>query len=58
VLPTQIYFGAATASYLITPKYNLRFELGRPGAKDITPLGIRTTVQVTFGLRRTSGYLS
>ena len=52
-VPTDFYFGEATASYLINPKYNLRFELGGLVRKETNDLGSRNTVQITFGLRST-----
>jgi len=52
-IPTKLYFGEVTASYLINPKYNLRFELGGLVRKETNDLSSRSTVQVTFGLRST-----
>lgn len=52
-VPTHLYFAEGTASYLINPKYNLRFELGGLLRNESNDLNSRKTVQITFGLRST-----
>lgn len=50
---TRFIYAEGTASYLINPKYNLRFELGGLVRNEKNDLSSRKTVQVTFGLRST-----
>lgn len=50
VLNTE-YYGEGTASFLINPKTNFRFELGGVLRDDKTPAGSAKTVWLTFGLR-------
>ncbi|HVW98090.1 MAG TPA: hypothetical protein VHA56_19120 [Mucilaginibacter sp.] len=52
-ITTNFYYAEGTASYLINPKYNLRFELGGLIRSENNDLGNRKTVLVTFGLRST-----
>jgi hypothetical protein len=52
-IKTSLYFAEGTASYLINPKYNLRFELGGLIRNEKNEVSSRKTVQVTFGLRST-----
>jgi len=50
---TTLYYGEGTISYLINPKYNLRFEGGALLRSEKTALADHKTVLVTFGLRST-----
>jgi len=52
-IPAKFYYAEATASYLINPKYNLRFELGGLIRRETTDIGSRKTTAITFGLRST-----
>ncbi|MCO5947692.1 gliding motility protein RemB [Mucilaginibacter flavidus] len=52
-VPTTLTYAEGTASYLINPKYNLRFELGGLIRNEKNDVSSRKTVQVTFGLRST-----
>jgi hypothetical protein len=52
-LKTNFYYADARVSYLINPKYNLRFELGGVMRTEKNSLGSDRTTQVTFGLRST-----
>ncbi len=50
---TNLYYGEGTISYLINPKYNLRFELGGLVRDEKNDSGSKKTTLVTFGLRST-----
>jgi hypothetical protein len=52
-ITTSLYYAEGTVSYLINPKYNLRFELGGLVRNEKNELGTRKTTQITFGLRST-----
>ncbi|MES2417259.1 MAG: gliding motility protein RemB [Bacteroidota bacterium] len=52
-LKTNFYYADARVSFLINPKYNLRFELGAISRTEKNNLGTDRTNQVTFGLRST-----
>jgi hypothetical protein len=50
---TNLYYGEGTVSYLINPKYNLRFEAGVMLRDESNNLGSNKTTLFTFGLRST-----
>ena len=50
---STLYYGEGTVSYLINPKYNLRFELGGLVRDEKNDLGSKKTAVITFGLRST-----
>lgn len=52
-LKTDFYYLDGRVSYLINPKYNLRFELGGIVRTEKNSLGTDRTNQITFGLRST-----
>ncbi|MDB5089959.1 MAG: gliding motility protein RemB [Mucilaginibacter sp.] len=52
-IPTTLRYAEGTVSYLINPKYNLRFELGGLIRDEKNDAGSRKTTQITFGLRST-----
>ena len=51
-IKTNLYFAEAKASYLINPKYNLRFEVGAVLRRESAGATINTQL-ITFGLRST-----
>lgn len=51
-IATNLYFAELKASYLINPKYNLRFEVGGVYRKEASNITQKTTL-FTFGLRST-----
>jgi hypothetical protein len=52
-IPTSLRYAEGTVSYLINPKYNLRFELGGLFRQEKNGITNRKTTLVTFGLRST-----
>jgi hypothetical protein len=52
-LKTSLNYADIRISYLINPKYNLRFELGGISRTEKNVLGTDRTQQITFGLRST-----
>lgn len=52
-LKTDFYYLDGRVSFLINPKYNLRFELGGIVRTEKNSLGTDRTNQITFGLRST-----
>lgn len=53
-LKTNLYFAEGRASYMLNPKYNLRFELGGVYRREsMQTAGSKNTVLLTFGLRST-----
>lgn len=52
-LATKLYYAEGTISFLINPKYNLRFELGGLYRTEKNTLGKKETSLLTFGLRST-----
>jgi len=52
-IATNLYYAEGTASLLINPKYNLRFELGGLLRDETNSLGSKKTALITFGLRST-----
>lgn len=52
-IATNLTYAEGTVSYLINPKYNLRFELGGIYRNETNILGSKKTHFVTFGLRST-----
>ncbi|WP_183559734.1 gliding motility protein RemB [Mucilaginibacter sp. SP1R1] len=50
-LSTQLYYTEGTVSFLINPKYNLRFELSGLYRQQKNALGDSKTTLITFGLR-------
>jgi hypothetical protein len=52
-IATNLYYAEGTASLLINPKYNLRFELGGLLRDETNSLGSKKTTLFTFGLRST-----
>jgi hypothetical protein len=52
-LKTNFYYLDGRVSYLLNPKYNLRFELGGLMRTEKNSLGTDRTTQITFGLRST-----
>jgi hypothetical protein len=52
-LKTNFYYADARISYVLNPKYNLRFELGGIMRSEKNSLGTDKTNQITFGLRTT-----
>jgi len=48
---TKMYYAEGTVSYLINPKYNLRFELGGIYRQEKKAPGTKNTAMVSFGLR-------
>jgi hypothetical protein len=52
-LKTNFYYLDGRVSYLLNPKYNLRFELGGIMRTEKNSLGTDRTSQITFGLRST-----
>ncbi|SFG62832.1 gliding motility protein RemB [Pedobacter insulae] len=52
-LETKFNYTDVRISYLINPKYNLRFELGGITRTEKNMLGTDRTQQITFGLRST-----
>ena len=52
-ITTNLYYAEGTASLLVNPKYNLRFELGGVLRNETNDLGSKKTVWLTFGLRST-----
>ena len=48
---TKLYYAEGTVSYLINPKYNLRFELGGLYRQEKNELGTKNTAMLSFGLR-------
>lgn len=52
-LKTNFYYLDGRISYLLNPKYNLRFELGGIIRTEKNRLGTERTSQITFGLRST-----
>jgi len=52
-LKTDFYYLDGRVSFLINPKYNLRFELGGIMRTEKNSLGTDRTNQITFGLRST-----
>ncbi|HMI00874.1 MAG TPA: hypothetical protein VK541_00250 [Pedobacter sp.] len=51
-IKTNFYFGEIKASYLINPKYNLRFELGGVYRRENSGMA-KNSQLITFGLRST-----
>ncbi len=52
-LTTSLHYADVRISYLINPKYNLRFELGGISRTEKNVLATDRTTQITFGLRST-----
>jgi hypothetical protein len=52
-ITTSLYYGEGTVSFLVNPKYNLRFELGGLLREEKNGLGDNKTFLITFGLRST-----
>jgi len=52
-IATHLYYGEGLVSYLINPKYNLRFEAGALLRDQTNSLGSAKTTMLTFGLRST-----
>ncbi len=52
-IATSLYYAEGTASLLINPKYNLRFEIGGLLRDQKNALGSQKTEMITFGLRST-----
>ncbi|WP_428330158.1 gliding motility protein RemB [Mucilaginibacter sp.] len=52
-IATKLYYAEGTVSYLINPKYNLRFEAGAMFRDEKNDLGSKKTTLLTFGLRST-----
>jgi len=50
-LSTQLYYAEGTISFLINPKYNLRFELSGLYRQEKSSKADNKTTMVTFGLR-------
>jgi len=50
-ISTQLYYAEGTVSFLINPKYNLRFELSGLYRQEKNSLSTTKTAMVTFGLR-------
>jgi hypothetical protein len=50
-IPTQLYYAEGTVSFLINPKYNLRFEVSGLYRQEKNSLNDSKTTFVTFGLR-------
>ncbi|SDD26371.1 protein involved in gliding motility RemB [Mucilaginibacter pineti] len=50
-LNTQLYYAEGTVSFLINPKYNLRFELSGLYRQEKNSVADNKTTLVTFGLR-------
>ncbi|GAA3986316.1 hypothetical protein GCM10022210_43400 [Mucilaginibacter dorajii] len=50
-LNTQLYYAEGTVSFLINPKYNLRFELSGLYRKESNSAADNKTTMLTFGLR-------
>ena len=50
-LSTQLYYAEGTVSFLINPKYNLRFELSGLYRQEKNSVADNKTTLVTFGLR-------
>jgi hypothetical protein len=48
---TNLYYAEGTVSYLLNPKYNLRFELGGLYRHEKNDLGSKNAAVITFGLR-------
>jgi hypothetical protein len=52
-LATKLYYVEGTVSYLVNPKYNLRFEVGGLYRDETNTAGSKKTTLLTFGLRST-----
>lgn len=53
-IKTNLYFAEGKASYMLNPKYNLRFELGGVYRREsLATTGSKNTILLTFGLRST-----
>lgn len=50
-IPTQLYYAEGTVSFLINPKYNLRFEVSGLYRQEKNSLNDSKTAFVTFGVR-------
>jgi hypothetical protein len=50
-LSTQLYYAEGTISFLINPKYNLRFELSGLYRQEKSAKADNKTTMITFGLR-------
>lgn len=50
-ISTQLYYAEGTVSYLLNPKYNLRFEISGLYRQEKNALGDSKTSLITFGLR-------
>ncbi|RXF69349.1 gliding motility protein RemB [Arcticibacter tournemirensis] len=50
-LSTDLYYLDGRVSYLLNPKYNLRFEVGGVFRKEKNSIGNNNTTWMTFGLR-------
>ncbi|TWR25914.1 gliding motility protein RemB [Mucilaginibacter pallidiroseus] len=50
-LNTKLYYAEGTVSYMLNPKYNLRFEVGGIYRKEKNALTEQNTAMITFGLR-------
>ncbi|WP_184549880.1 gliding motility protein RemB [Mucilaginibacter sp. FT3.2] len=50
-ISTQLYYAEGTISFLLNPKYNLRFELSGLYRKESNALADNKTTMLTFGLR-------
>lgn len=48
---TNLYYAEGTVSFLVNPKYNLRFELGGIYRKESNSIGTKNAAIVSFGLR-------
>jgi hypothetical protein len=52
-ISTDMYYAEGTVSFLVNPKYNLRFELGGLYRTEKNTLGERKNAVITFGVRTT-----
>jgi hypothetical protein len=52
-ITTDMYYAEGTVSFLVNPKYNLRFELGGLYRTEKNALGDRKNAVITFGVRTT-----
>jgi hypothetical protein len=48
---TNLYYAEGTVSFMLNPKYNLRFELGGIYRKESNNIGTNNSAVITFGLR-------
>jgi hypothetical protein len=48
---TNLYYAEGTVSFLVNPKYNLRFELGGIYRKESNSIGTKNAAIISFGLR-------